>query len=231
MDVSVNVENLGSEFNERYSHCYSILKQSNTRITQQIVLELYAVMYVVSDFAAVNSNGDRKIVSNTILNCILHKLSLIYQQLPIKTLQDRISFYGTVISGLSLHAHCLLGKDISDAHPVLRCSAAFSDCYLYCGYIDNYHAPRPMLDAFDVFECSSEIMLPLYSEFVLLYNNIHDLSASVTAIPSDTSSAKSNTADESSSTKEDDAWFVWMCITILAIGCIVFLMLIISERL
>lgn len=184
MNSILDEQKVRSCFDAHFSNCYAILRQSDVQLAPPIVLDLYAILYVVSYFAA-TTDTYCKAISDVIFDSIFAKISMVYAKPPVDNLGNRISFYESVFNGLDLHAHCLPGVDITNAHPVVRCSIAFSDCCLYSSYIDNYQSPAPLFSALDTFEIATEIMEPLNSELSSLYRNMRDICASIdpSAVP------------------------------------------------
>lgn len=160
-----------SIYKTHYKKCLRIIKRTKIKCNKLIALELYAITYAVSDLAAYQREKYREQTSNAILDYIFLKLKKEYGIPPVELFERRVDFYGTVISGLPLHAHCLGGRDTSDQHPVLRCTIAFMDCCLNPNYTNNYSGPTPMLSALDVFEFSRRSM-PLIDEIACLYSDI-----------------------------------------------------------
>ncbi len=205
------------KFMEHYSRCCDILNATNAKMTYTLSLELYSVMYVISDYAAFGYEHNRKIVSDTLLLKIIPNLSMTYPQFTSDMLRRRVTFYSQVVGGLELHAHALMAKDVSDAHPVIRCCIAFSDCCLHPPYIENYNAARPMLSALDVMDFSIDVMEPLNAEFASLYKDICDICA--LPVPAQTtkinSPVKSSVQVTKNSGIKKHGWFIWMCVAII----------------
>lgn len=176
MNTSSNPSPVTSIFETHFSNCYKLLYNSSIPLTQKINLELYSVLYVVSDLAAFSEGHNRKAISDMILRTIFNKLSLVYRELPTDALFKRIDFYTSVVGGLDLHAHAFMGKDVSDANPVFRCAIAFSDCCLNPGYLDNYNGPSLSINAIDVFDFTTSVLEPFNAELTALYNEIYDYS-------------------------------------------------------
>lgn len=177
-------------FMEHYSRCSDILNASTIKLTPQLSLELYSVLYVVSDFAAFGCGNNRKIISEALLSKIITNISMVEPQFTSDLFKKRVLFYTQVVGDLELHAHALMGKDVSEAHPVIRCCIAFSDCCLYNAYIGNYNAPRPMLSALDVADFSLDVMEPLNSAFASLFSCIREIAKHVSDNPQTASSPK-----------------------------------------
>lgn len=205
------------KFREHHSRCCDILNTSGATMTPQLSLELYSVMYVISDYAAFGYEHNREIVSDALLSKIIPTLSMTYPQFTSVVFRNRITFYSQVVGGLELHAHVFMGRDVSDVHPVLRCTVAFSDCCLYPAYIENYNAPRPLLSALDVMNFGIDVMEPLDTEFASLYMDICD----ICALPAPAQTTKVNSPVESSvqvtknSGSKKHSWFIWMCVAII----------------
>ena len=165
-----------SAFMEHYTRCRNILNNADIQLTPTLSLELYSALYVLCDFAVYCSSENRnKTISDALLSQIIHNLSGSYPGFTTDAMRERVMFYSMVMGDLELHSHALMGKDTSEAHPVVRCCIAFSDCCLYPPYIDDYNAPQPTLDAVDVFTFSMEIMHPLNEEFASLHKCIRDI--------------------------------------------------------
>ena len=154
--------------------CIEVLSTSGFDYTASNMFDIYAIVYVVSDFAVFNAGKNRDITTARILPHILKELFHFYLTDPNPKFRERIGFYSEVIRGIPLHAHCLPGTDISDANPILCCAIAFSDCFLHPAYILDYNAAAPQLSALDVFEITIDLLEPLNEALTALYNDIYD---------------------------------------------------------
>ena len=212
------------KFSEHYSHCCDILNASDAKMTPKLSLELYSVMYVISDFAAFGYENSRKIVSDALLSKILPTLSMTYPQFTTDMFRKRIMFYSRVVGDMELHAHALMAADVSDAHPVVRCCIAFSDCCLYPPYIENYHAPRPVLSALDVFSFSIDVLDALNTEFSSLYNDICDICSLPTPVQANAPSppVESTVQVSDNAKKSEFNWYVFAAAALVVIFLFVF---------
>lgn len=176
LDVK-NENTLTNRFSFHLIKCCDILRQADHGYTHDDEYDLYAVAYVVSDFAVSVAGKNRERATKAILDFLIGKLAIHY---PSKTLSDfrsRIDFYGNVVRGTPLHAHCLPGVDLSDANPISCCAIAFCDCLMNPMYISDYsdYWP-PAFDAFEALGVATNIFSPLNSELAALYNDIYTYS-------------------------------------------------------
>ena len=158
------------------TRCCDILKQADSGYTPDDEYDLYAIAYVISDFAVYAAGKNREKVSNVILDMLLKRSAILFPDNSINDFRSRIDFYGKVIRGMPLHGHCLPGVDLSDSNPVTSCAIAFCDCLMNPMYIADYNDYwPPMFDAFDAFCVATDIMKPLNSELAALYNDVYTL--------------------------------------------------------
>lgn len=154
--------------------CSEVLSTSSLDYTASNMFDIYAIVYVISDFAVFNAGKNRDAATARMLPHIFRELSYLSSTDPKPQFRERIGFYSEVIRGIPLHAHCLPGVDISDANPVLGCAIAFCDCFLHPAYISNYNAAAPQLSALDVFVVATDLLEPLNEALTSLYNDIYD---------------------------------------------------------
>ena len=170
------VNTLVNRFDFHLLKCCYILRTSNSGYTHEDEYDLYAITYVISDFAFSVANKNRKKSSDKILNLLIGKLAVRYPGIPISCFRSRVDFYSMVINGMPLHAHCLPGVDLSNANPVSCCAIAFCDCLMNPQYVSNYRDHRqPVVSAFDALKVATEIWEPLNSELAALYNDMYTL--------------------------------------------------------
>ena len=169
---SVSPDMLTSLFEHHLLKCCDILKLSQFKGTPEDEYDLYAVTYIVSDLAffAVGKNRDKM---STIVDTIVHRLSVLYPDNSYDDFANRIDFYTSIMRGASLHAHVLPGVDISNADPVTRCAIAFCDCLIdpLCR-LDYDDCSVPMFSAFEVFNIATEVYKPLIVELSALYTDM-----------------------------------------------------------
>lgn len=165
---------LVDRFSFHLNRCCGILREADDFCTSEDEYDLYAIAYVVSDFAVAVAGKYREKTSDIILDFLLDELENRYPEKSLIEFRDRIDFYSSVIRGIPLHAHCLPGVDLSDANPITCCAIAFCDCLVNPMYIDDYNDYYPPLfDALEIFHISSEVMLPLNQELAALHNDIY----------------------------------------------------------
>ena len=154
--------------------CCDILRNSASRYSHDEEYDLYAISYVISDLAISVAHKDRVKASNIFLDYLFRILSVLYPEETADDFLSRIDFYASVIRGITLHAHCLPGVDISDANPVTCCAIAFCDCLMNPTYTSDYSAWwPPMFDTFYALEIATNIFKPLNSELAALYNDMY----------------------------------------------------------
>lgn len=155
--------------------CCKIFDEAGITPSHQIVLDAFALLYTVADFAVFSAYGNRSKASKLLSDHTAAKLSSMYHAHLGQILGERIEFYGKVISGMPLHAHCFAGDDLPNQHPVVRCALAFADCCLYPPYIDNYNISTPMLGFVEVTSTTYELFFPLLERLTAFYKEIGDL--------------------------------------------------------
>lgn len=235
-----------SAFIEHYTRCRNILSNADIQLTPTLSLELYSALYVICDFAAYCSNeNSNETISHALLSQIIHNLSGSYPGFTTDAMRERVMFYSMVMGDLELHSHALMGKDTSEAHPVVRCCIAFSDCCLYPPYIEDYNAPRPVLSALDVFTFSMEVMQPLNEEFASLYKRICDICSSTLTVAKQTTSiplensklnhphASQQSRNRISPTKQTKTWDsnkALICAIAIIISIVLFIFIIIIAN-
>lgn len=161
-------------FSFHLNKCCAILREADDSYTSEDEYDLYAIAYVVSDYAVAAANKDRNKSSDTILDFLFDELETHYPDKLLLEFRDRVDFYGSVVRGIPLHAHCLPGADLSDANPITCCAIAFCDCLLNPMYIDDYsdYCP-PAFGALETFSIATDVMEPLNNELGSLFKDIY----------------------------------------------------------
>lgn len=161
-------------FSFHLKRCCAILQKAHDSYTCEDEYDLYAIAYVVSDYAVAAAGKNRNETSDTILDFLFDELETRYPDKLLLEFRDRVDFYGSVVRGIPLHAHCLPGVDLSDANPIICCAIAFCDCLLNPAYIDDYsdYCP-PSFGARETFYIASDVMEPLNHELGSLFKDIY----------------------------------------------------------
>ena len=165
---------LVDRFSFHLNKCRDIVRKADDSYTCEDEYDLYAIAYVVSDYAVAVAGKNREKTSDTILDFLLDELETRYPDKSLIEFRDRIDFYSSVVRGIPLHAHCLPGVDLSDANHITCCAIAFCDCLVNPMYIDDYSdSSPPLFNALEIFHISTEVMLPLNQELAALHNDIY----------------------------------------------------------
>lgn len=165
-------KDIKSIYVKHFLNCEKLLQKSSLDYDSVIQLELAALIYVITDYSVALSGMNREKVSSSISDYLFSER--IITNNTSNAFRNRLAFYGAVIRGMDLHAHCLPGVDISNAHPIICCAIAFADCLLFPGYITDYQSPAPLFSALETFEISLDIMEPLNAECVAIFKDICD---------------------------------------------------------
>lgn len=194
---------------ERHETAVSnLLIRNSYEVTQQFSIEMDALLYVIADLAVIASKYNRDYTSWALLFTIESKHLQKYTSFSKEVFQSRGDFYGSVIRNRPVHAHCFPNKALFDDNPTLRCAVAFCDCLMYNPYITNYDTSgAPIFDAIYTLNIASNILQPLNSELVALYNDIFRLTVSpehTAASPSTSASFDQNKPISSSSNRQQE---------------------------
>lgn len=153
------------EYETSFHKCSVILEQNGLGNNIALVQELHGLMLCITDYCAFSFDGGKLIVETLVE-------SLFSDQLR-KRVGARMMFYGGVILGDPIHAHCFKGSDRSQLDkPIDRCVLAFSNCCLYPPYIADYNCPRPSLDFFEVLGLTLKVFFPILEQMNSLGGNI-----------------------------------------------------------
>ncbi len=186
----------------------NLLIKNSHEVTQQFSIEIDALLYVIADLAVIASKYNRDYTSWALLFTIESKHLQKYTSFSKDVFQSRGDFYGSVIRNRLIHAHCFPNRSLFDNNPTLRCAAAFCDCLMYTPYITNYETNgAPIFDAVHALNVASNILQPLNSELVALYNDIFRLTVSpshTTASPSISASIDQNKSISSSGKQQQE---------------------------
>lgn len=165
---------LVDRFSFHLNRCCDIIRKADDICTSEDEYDLYAIAYVVSDYAVAAAGKNRNKSSGAILDFLLDELETRYPDKLLLEFRDRIDFYSSVIRGIPLHAHCLPGVDLSDANPITCCAIAFCDCLLNPAYIDDYsdYCP-PAFGALETLYIATDVMEPLNHELGSLFKDIY----------------------------------------------------------
>ena len=189
----------------------NLLNQNSYEVTQQFSIEIDALLYVIADLAVIASKYNRNYTSWALLFTIESKHLQKYATFSKDVFQSRGDFYGSVIRNRLIHAHCFPNKSLCDNKPTLRCAAAFCDCLMYTPYITNYETNgAPIFDAVHALNVASNILQPLNSELVALYNEIFRLTVSqnhATASPPISASIDQNKSVSSSDKQQQETGY------------------------
>lgn len=163
-------KDIKSIYAKHFLICQKLIKNSSIDYDSTIQFELAALLYVITDYAVASSGQNRERTSSSILDYLFSEN--IITNVTSSVFRDRLAFYGSVIRGMDLHAHCLPGVDISNAHPVICCVIAFTDCLLFSEYMYNYNSPAPFFSVLETFEISCNILEPLNTQCISIFNDI-----------------------------------------------------------
>lgn len=148
-----------NEYESTFHKCSAILEQNGLGDNIALVHELHGLMLCITDYCAFSFEGGKLIVETLVESLFSARLR--------QRVGSRILFYGGVILGDSIHAHCFMGSDRSQLDkPLDRCILAFCDCCLYPPYIADYNCPTPRLDFTEVTAKTFTLYFPILKEML-----------------------------------------------------------------